>query len=428
MNETNYHSLGVVQNRDGSVVTAMPEDLLSSTSYAGNVQVTESNLAKVNQLYHLKESCSSMMYKSQQASSSSDSSKSCEEMGPKICEGSDRQMMVEMMRSQERLQKLQTAGDCKFGLPSASQSGDDSSSTCNMLELEPTRTLGFLCGRSEVGDKRYCGDWVTNPDGQCSGHDNYESCSLTNGPVHISEKECAVEPGQTEPSFLKKFTKGPNGYCETLKAGGCCVGSMFFALSDSNDATLWPLCVTTWVTETCGIDLMELCPGTDSQETALVRVTSTIIETRRLSTTGVSKCTSVEAKSLSDKMGRAMTQTSSKAGSANARPIVISDSSCLNAGATDRQVVLDFVVQGDGAADRQQEVLIAVSSPAFQENLRNEGVEATSITTKGSTITGTKDANDLGTKTPINNGDTTSRAHQTVPIAWSIAALMIMRN
>merc|ERR1719359_2559843 len=128
--------------------------------------------------------------------------------------------------------------------------------------------------------------------------------------------------------FLRKFVKGSddNPHCGPLLRGGCCVSSMFFALTDSNEESLWPLCVTSWVTSTCGVDLSTPCGNEEVEKTWVVSLEITIGTPsigRRLDS---ANCTNKEADIFSKKLGKSLNDTSADAANAGARPIVLSDS------------------------------------------------------------------------------------------------------
>jgi len=307
------------------------------------------------------------------------SSSTCppEDMAARMCSSTIRPHLTALIEALDTMARLQKSGDCNLGV----RSSGDSSSSCGMLDLNPMKTLLFLCGSTNAGDKQlYCGDWVSNPDGQCSesaSGQTHETCSLSSGPVQIHESECAGN------AFLTKFAKGSGAkpHCGPLLRGGCCAGSLFFAMTDSDEASMWPLCVRTWATQTCGVDLTP-CHNDEVESTFVVEVSMTITTTRRLGQS-LNGCTNNEAKLLSGKMGGALAKTSAKAGAAGARPIVLSDSSCLDGGARGRTVVTSFVLQGSDAAARSQDVQAALGTSEFQSQLSAQGVQATNFTVKG---------------------------------------------
>jgi hypothetical protein len=373
INGSTWQPLGVVLKANGEAIS-LESDLPST------LPITSDMLSNVNANYILKMTCSAMMY--QNGPPEDTCSK---DMGPLVCSDTNRPSFMQLIQTQEDMMKLENAGECSFGLGLASNDVSDDS-TCAMLNLNPSRMMYFLCGLSQGG--QYCGDWVGNPDGQNSNchHDNYESCKLTNGPVKIHEAECANE------AFKTKFVRGSeeNPHCGPLLRGGCCVASMFLALTDDDEASMWPLCVRTWVTQTCGVDLSSPCTNDGVEQTLVVEVTITIdITARRLGDLNTTECTDHGAKLLSTRLNAALLKTSAEAGAAGARPLVISDSAC-GSGTGDRQIVTDFVLQGSNGITRFTTVAVAVESEEFSLHLKEEGVEFKDIsvrTTGSSTST-----------------------------------------
>jgi len=401
-NSSNYREIGMVFKADGSSVSfGFSSSDLAPTALSGSI--SEATLAQLKAKFVLKMTCNALM-----SSMSSSSSKCPAEMGPQFCSTANRHHITSMLQTQDTMMRLQKNGDCDFGMGMP----DDTSSSCGMLSLHPAKVLYFLCGSANVGGKQqYCGDWVSNPDGQCSESDSgktHETCSITSGPVKILESECAGN------AFLKKFAKDSSSkpHCGPLLRGGCCAGSLFFALTDSDEASMWPLCVRTWATQTCGVDLTP-CNNNEVERTFIVELSLTITTSERRLGKSVNSCSNHEAKLLSGKMGGALGKTSAKAGAAGAKAIVLSDSSCLDGGAQGRTVVTSFVLQGSGADARSKDVHAALATAEFQSQLSAQGVQATNITVKG-----------LAPQS--GQGDSTSGGSQLAPAAIAMTAVMAL--
>lgn len=375
INASSYYEMGVVLKKDGSALSAADENDFPFSA------ITKDQLEDLTSKYILHRSCNAMRY-------SDTSMDDCKPQGPTICSSTNLPLVTKMVQAQESMMNLQKSGECDFGMGDVME-GAEGGGKCSMLSLKPSNMMYFLCGTTQTGnEKMYCGDWVGNPDGQCSARkgDQIEGCSLANGPIRIQESECAGN------AFQKKFVRGSddNPYCGPLLRGSCCVASMFFALTDSDEQSLWPLCVRTWATQTCGVDLSAPCTNDEVEETLVVEVRLTITSERRLGDSLSTKCTNKEAELLSRKLSAALHKTSAAAQEAAARPIVISDSSCLaESNAEGRTVVTDFVVQGrvgasnkDSNAAHLAAVSAAAKSPDFQTNLKAAGIDASNITVK----------------------------------------------
>lgn len=246
-----------------------------------------------------------------------------------------------------------------------------------MLNLHPSKLTYFLCGTTQIQSKlTYCGDWVSKQDGKCVKN-SYESCSVAHGPVKIFENECPNN------AFLKKMVHGSdeNPYCAPLLRGGCCVASMFHALTDDDESSLWPLCVRTWATQTCGVDLSSTCTNTEISQIRNVQITITI-KRQALRRLGDVKCTDHEARQFSGKVGKALSKTSVDASNAGARPIVISDSACMDT-TGDRKLVTDLVVRGENVDARLNSVVAAANSGDFGTHLQEEGIGVDTIQVRG---------------------------------------------
>lgn len=387
-----------------------------------SVQITDDNVAEVNSKYVLQKTC-------QQVMSTHKAPEPCQPMGDKICSEGSREMFIKMIEAQEDMMRLQRNDECDFNMGGMYQDSD----TCGMLELNPSRTMFFLCGFTYVptyrvgadlteivkeNKKTYCGDWVSNPDGQCSSDRGFEKCSLANGPVAIKESECEGN------AFLQKFVKGSdeNPYCGPLQNGGCCVASMFHALTADNDHSLWPLCVTTWAKETCGINFDFTCSNEEVEQIAVVDVEIILEVGRRLeeSSRTAASCTNKEADLLSRKLGKALNETSEDAKNAGARPIIISDTSCLG-NSENRTITVDFVMEGKlGASSKdlathREAVIKAAQSTDFQANLKVAGITASKINVKGAAG---------GAANTTNTGGNGNKSAKTTPTATSSSSDM----
>jgi hypothetical protein len=299
----------------------------------------------------------------------------CKEMGDVFCSNEDLPHFKAMIQAQDTMAQLQRSGDCQFAM----NFSDSGGKSCETLSLNPAKMLYFVCGKTQAaGNQLYCGDWVSNPDGQCAPN-SHETCSLSSGPVAILESECAGN------AFLKKFAKGTGDkpHCGPLLRGGCCAGSLFYAMTDSDESSMWPLCVRTWATQTCGVDLTP-CGNDEVESTFTVEITLTLsTPDRRLGESANSTCSNHEARVLSGKMGDALAKVSTKAKATGAKPVVISDSSCLDASAKDRTIVTSFVLQGSGADARSKDVKAALATSEFQTQLTAQGVKAKNIAVTG---------------------------------------------
>lgn len=370
-NASSYYPEGIVSKSDGSPFT-------SADSFPE--LVTEQNLQTANDLYVLRMTCSSLMQSFPVQSGSCPA-----DVGPIICAEGNRAVYYEMAFADGNQSALQRSGECDFGLPEY-----EGSDTCGMLAVDPSKVAYFLCGKTQInGRQYYCGDWVSKQDGTCL-ESGFETCTVANGPVKISEAECANNV------FLQKLVRGSdeNPYCGPLLRGGCCVSSMFHALTDDDENSMWPLCVRTWATSTCGVDLSTTCTNDEIMLTLSVEVTITIKMERRLSTTSGS-CTDHEAKVLSRRIGSALAKSSAEAREASAKSVVISDSTCMN-NTADQVIVTDLVVHGDNAVARQRAVVAAASSPDFSLHLLEEGVQVASIRVRGAAAMNTTDSTSNG--------------------------------
>lgn len=292
-----------------------------------------------------------------------------------------------MIVAQGQMERLARSNECFFGGMTENRTRtrtERSIDTCQMLSVDPSRALMFMCASTEVdGNQLFCGDWVTNPDGECSGaHRNYESCTVANGPVRIGEEECANQ------AFLQKFVRGSTDrpYCDPLIRGGSCVPAMFFAFTDDDDASLWPLCVRTWAKETCGVNFDVSIEGFNVASLHTVQVTLTFEHAARRLQLEAS-CTNHGARALSAKLSRALGSTSREAGD-SANPIVVSDSDCISESISKlsprRVVVVELIVKGDDSQAKAAYVAEVARSIAFSSNLRAEGVSATVSVAQGS--------------------------------------------
>jgi hypothetical protein len=361
--------------------------------------ITQEQMFMLNQQFTLHQHCGDAL--------SFDESNGCTQVGHIYCTSANRPLLTTMVTNQENMMALEESGECNFGIFDSM----NSEGTCGMLNLKPSKMMYFLCGTTQVEtESLYCGDWVSNPDGQCASDRFSESCSLANGPVRINESECA------DNAFLEKFVRGSddNPYCGPLLRGGCCVASMFFALTDSDEQSLWPLCVRTWASQTCGVDLSSPCTNDEVVETLVVEVELVITSVRRLSDDTSSLCTNKGAELLSKRLSAALNKTSSEAQGAGARTVVISDSACLGlADSSSRTVVADFVLQADvGSAvdnsvveSHMLTVSDAVRSSGFQANLKAEGVDTSNINVK------------THGKSATTNGNVSSNSTQMVTLA-----------
>lgn len=291
-----------------------------------------------------------------------------------------------MIVAQGQLERLAQSSECFFGGMTANRTHKGTGTrigTCEKLSLDPSRALFFMCASTEVdGQQLYCGDWVTNPDGECSGdYRNYESCTVANGPVRISEEECSGH------AFLQKFVRGSTDrpYCDPLVRGGSCVPAMFFAFTDDDDASLWPVCVRTWAKETCGVNFDIAIEGFNVVALHTVQVTLTFEQaTRRLQQEPL--CTNHAARALSAKLSTALRNTSREAAE-SANPIVVSDSDCMSESASgsppQRVVVAELLVRGGGSQAKAAYVAQVARSADFSSNLRAEGVSAVVAVSQG---------------------------------------------
>merc|ERR1712232_1197717 len=113
---------------------------------------------------------------------------------------------------------------------------------------------------------------------------------------------------------MGKFARGSdeNPYCGPLLRGGCCVASMFLALTEDDETSMWPLCVRSWVTNTCKVNLGSPCTNDEVEKTFVVEVKITMNSMRRLGDATSTSCTDHEAKLFSNKVGKALTMTSTE--------------------------------------------------------------------------------------------------------------------